>query len=375
MFLTTRPAVVGVLFGMVLATASIAETTEEAVDRLSRELIEVKAMLNATAEALEGTTSVSQSRIGGYGELHYNQVDGKDAVLDFHRFVLFFSHEFSDSIRFYSELELEHAFIEDSDDGESPGEVELEQAFVEFDLNDHTHAKAGVFLVPVGITNETHEPPTFYGVERNPVEKHIIPATWWEPGAALSGRVGGLSYDLAVHGGLKVDPANVKLRSGRQKAAKAVAENLAITGRLKYSGIAGLEVAGSVNIQDDLSQLDKDGLDSAVLLSVHAIWNKGPVGLRALYAAWDIDGQAAKTLEKDRQDGYFVEVSFRLTPKVGVFARYNGWSVTDGIDEIQQDVGFNWWPHERVVLKADIQRQNDEAGNSDGFNLGVGYQF
>lgn len=375
MFLTTRPAVVGVLFGMVLATASIAETTEEAVDRLSRELIEVKAMLNATAEAVEGTTSVSQSRIGGYGELHYNQVDGKDAVLDFHRFVLFFSHEFSDSIRFYSELELEHAFIEDSDDGESPGEVELEQAFVEFDLNDHTHAKAGVFLVPVGITNETHEPPTFYGVERNPVEKHIIPATWWEPGAALSGRVGGLSYDLAVHGGLKVDPANVKLRSGRQKAAKAVAENLAITGRLKYSGIAGLEVAGSVNIQDDLSQLDKDGLDSAVLLSVHAIWNKGPVGLRALYAAWDIDGQAAKTLEKDRQDGYFVEVSFRLTPKVGVFARYNGWSVTDGIDEIQQDVGFNWWPHERVVLKADIQRQNDEAGNSDGFNLGVGYQF
>lgn len=375
MFLTTRPAVVGVLFGMVLATASIAETTEEAVDRLSRELIEVKAMLNATAEAVEGTTSVSQSRIGGYGELHYNQVDGKDAVLDFHRFVLFFSHEFSDSIRFYSELELEHAFIEDSDDGESPGEVELEQAFVEFDLNDHTHAKAGVFLVPVGITNETHEPPTFYGVERNPVEKHIIPATWWEPGAALSGRVGGLSYDLAVHGGLKVDPANVKLRSGRQKAAKAVAENLAITGRLKYSGIAGLEVAGSVNIQDDLSQLDKDGLDSAVLLSVHAIWNKGPVGLRALYAAWDIDGQAAKTLEKDRQDGYFVEVSFRLTPKVGVFARYNGWSVTDGIDEIQQDLGFNWWPHERVVLKADIQRQNDEAGNSDGFNLGVGYQF
>lgn len=40
--------------------------------------------------------------------------------------------------------------------------------------------------MPVGIINETHEPPAFYGVERNPVEKDILPATWWEAGLAMN---------------------------------------------------------------------------------------------------------------------------------------------------------------------------------------------
>ena len=44
---------------------------------------------------------------------------------------------------------------------------------------DGLHVKYGVFLIPVGILNETHEPPTFYGVERS-VEKNIIPTTWWK---------------------------------------------------------------------------------------------------------------------------------------------------------------------------------------------------
>ena len=43
-------------------------------------------------------------------------------------------------------------------------------------------------LVPVGFLNEVHEPPTFYGVERNPVEKNVIPTTWWEGGIGISSR-------------------------------------------------------------------------------------------------------------------------------------------------------------------------------------------
>ena len=44
--------------------------------------------------------------------------------------------------------------------------------------------KAGLFLIPVGILNQTHEPDTFYGVERNNVEKNIIPTTCGEGGLA-----------------------------------------------------------------------------------------------------------------------------------------------------------------------------------------------
>ena len=102
---------------------------------------------------------------------------------------------------FFSELEIEHGVA-----GESQvGEVEVEQAFVEFDLNDRHTARAGVALLPVGIINETHEPTTFYGVERNPVENNIIPATWWAGGVGLSGEIApGWGYDVVLHEGLRV---------------------------------------------------------------------------------------------------------------------------------------------------------------------------
>ena len=56
-------------------------------------------------------------------------------------------------------------------DGTS-GYVELEQAYVEYDLTGSTSISAGLFLIPIGLLNQTHEPDTFYGVERNDVEKN-----------------------------------------------------------------------------------------------------------------------------------------------------------------------------------------------------------
>ena len=135
----------------------------------------------ATDEAIKAQVKLSnKTTIGGYGELHYNahrdddNSDNHKSQIDFHRFVLFINHEFNDKMRFVSELELEHSLSGD----DKPGEVELEQAYVEYDLTQKTSVIGGLFLIPVGILNETHEPPTFYGVERNDVEKNIIPTTW-----------------------------------------------------------------------------------------------------------------------------------------------------------------------------------------------------
>jgi hypothetical protein len=180
------------------------------------------------------------------------------------RFVLFFGHEFNDKTRFYSEFELEHSLVGDTGGG-TPGEVELEQAFIEFDLRAGLHAKAGLFLLPIGILNETHEPPSFYGVERNDVESIIVPSTWWEAGAAINGRWGSdWNWDLALTSGLQMPTTGsnaFRVRSGRQKVAKAVASDVAITGRLRYIGIAGLQAALTVQNQFDPNQAANDGLD------------------------------------------------------------------------------------------------------------------
>ena len=375
----------GLAVGALIYATTVAAVTDEEFKALQDQLNQL-----ADAVEQESTTETKQVHIGGYGELHYNNWEFPDGSkfreLDFHRFVLFFGYDFTDRIRFHSELEIEHAFVEDNNDGSgetAPGAVELEQAYIEFDLTDNMETKGGLFLIPVGILNETHEPTTFYGVERNPIEKNIIPTTWWEGGAALTGRFGstGLSYDLTVTSGLD---GGTNIRGGRQKVAKATANDLAYTGRLKYTGVPGLELAGTANYQSDMTQSADPTVNDGLLLSGHIIYNISQFQIRALYASWDIDVTANATAEdqaKDKQDGYYLEGSWKFVPAAGVFARYNVWD-NGGLgdtEETQTNVGINYWPHEQVVLKFDLQRQDHGAAKAakeaDGYNLGIGYYF
>ncbi|MEW6989881.1 porin [Colwelliaceae bacterium 6441] len=352
---------------------------QEVLKSLEKRLNETEQRIEATADQVEASTSndslFTNTTIGGYGELHYNNYEDKDAKVDFHRFVLFFGHEFSSKLRFFSEFELEHSLAGDG----KPGEVELEQAYVEYDYSDTLTTKTGLFLIPVGILNETHEPPTFYGVERNGVEKNIIPATWWEAGVALNYKAApGLAFDGAVTSGLKVGN-DYKIRGGRQKVANASAENLAYTGRVKYTGVPGLELAATLQYQTDLTQ-SAGGVDeaAATMFEAHAIYQVNDFTVRALYAAWDIDGDEAKALGRDEQTGWYVEPSYKFNEKVGVFARYSEYNNEAGASSANAvestSLGVNYYLHENVVLKADVE---DIGGAKDekGFNLGFGYNF
>src|SRR5262245_1798493 len=50
--------------------------------------------------------------VAGYMDFHFNKPLGDPGQLDFHRFVLLFGHSFTDRIKFWSELEVEHGFVE-----------------------------------------------------------------------------------------------------------------------------------------------------------------------------------------------------------------------------------------------------------------------
>jgi phosphate-selective porin len=361
---------------LTVATLGAAESVNERLLRLEEEVRDLRAGAD-TSHALSGV------HLGGYGELHYNNLSGSGGAsdkkeVDFHRFVLFIGHEFTDRIRFDAEVELEHSL---SGDGK-PGEVELEQAFVDFDLNDNHTLRGGLFLLPVGLINPTHEPPRFYGVERNAVENKIIPTTWWEAGVGAHGYVGdAVSYAAYLHSGLNTSSdSNYAVRSGRQKVAKADASDLAGTVALNWV-VPGVTVGGSVVYQSDVTQGSDATAGEGVLGELHAELRNGPFGLRALYAAWDLKGDGPESVGADSQYGWYVEPSYRLCDALGVFTRYSEWdnqagdaSLDSGKEQI--DLGFNWWPHEQVVVKADYQWQDNENGkDQEGFNLGIGYDF
>ena len=379
------------------------EDNKQAVQEAKLAAEEATEVAEAAAEAaespiLEGLQNIS---IGGYGEVHYNNYEAKNSgatpfdgednfkEFDIHRFVLFFGYQFSDDLRFHSEVEIEHGGVEPDGDPLG-GEVEIEQAYIEWDFAENTSALGGIFLIPAGIINETHEPDTFYGVERNTVESIIIPATWWAAGTALTHRFdSGLKLEFAAHEGLEIPTTGsnaFRVRSGRQKSSNADGSHLAYTGAATYSGIQGLEVGATIQHQDDASQVSGDGLEDGLLWTGHVAYDGNfggvGVGLRALYAEWDFDGDAIEAANDDEQHGWYIEPSIKpFGDSIGFFFRFEEVEGGRDRDEFEQwSVGLNYWLHEHVVLKADfVDREHDveaeEDRDYDGYNLGIGWSF
>ena len=360
----------------------IIQQQQKEIERLKAEQKVADSKINATADAVEKTATVanwaSRTTIGGYGEHHFNHFKNKDDQVDAHRFVLYVGHHFSDTVRFFSEVELEHGLTKDTADGSGPGEVELEQAYIAWDFTKGHTLTMGQFLIPVGIINETHEPDTFYGVERNNVESAILPSTWWETGAMVSGEIlPGFNYNVAVHSGLAIDPTgNGAVRGGRQKSAKATAEDLAYTGRLVYNAIPGLELSATYQYQADVTQ-GAAAEGEATFYELHARYQIANLTLTALTAEWDIDGSTFAANGSDQQEGSYLEASYKITPKLGVFVRQSQWDnrANSAVDtEIEQlDVGVNYWLTPTVVVKADVADQTN--ANGDAVNLGLGWSF
>lgn len=377
-------------------TASRQQQTDDRLQSNTASLIETRNQVTETRQHLEmaadaidsiAVSGIQQTSIGGYGELHYNNLDSGNEI-DLHRFIIFLGHEFSDNLRFFSELEVEHSIA-----GEGKvGEVELEQAYVQWDYSADHNAKAGLFIVPVGILNETHEPDTFFGVERNPVEKNVIPATWWEGGLALGGELRpGWSYDVAVHSGLSFATDNssaskrTSVRSGRQKVGKAPAESLAYTARIRYTGTPGFSWGLTAQYQADVTQSDINEVGvsdiDGLLLETNFVYQRGALKIKGLVAKWSFD-DAINSLNKgaDEQQGWYLEPSYMLTRKLGIFTRYSSYDLTAGAgsdsEQTQVNIGLNYWLDPRFVMKVDFQRQDNNSGSeNNGFSLGIGYSF
>lgn len=70
---------------------------------------------------------------------------------------MFTGYQFTDSIRFLSELEVERSIA-----GEGKvSEVDSEQAYIKWDATENLTAKAGLLLMPIGMVNKTHGPIPF----------------------------------------------------------------------------------------------------------------------------------------------------------------------------------------------------------------------
>lgn len=409
------------------ATPGMAQTSmEQKLQILQQEIDELRAQIQqvrtqkqqqapasavpaAAGDASDLTSGLASgaTTLWGYGEMNYNRFRDADrsSKADLRRFVFGFGHRFNDRLTFNSEVEIEHAVSSATD----KGEAEIEQAYLNYKFSDKLNVKAGLFLIPLGILNETHEPTTYFGVERNEVETRIIPTTWRELGFGVHGLVGeGLKYDIGVTTGFdagKLDDPSAGIRSAHQEGQLANAHDLSVYGALNYRRpgllIGGGAFTGNTGQNGQTNPLLKGVAARLTLWDVHAKYSVGRLDLQGLYAAGrigDADRLNAAFLASSPAPfaapkalkGWYTQAAYHVFKQgdfdLAPFVRYERYEIRqqeDVANGLLQDpknlervttLGLNFRLHSQVVLKTDVQTYaTDKTKNR--FNVGVGYLF
>ena len=365
---------------------------------------------------LSGAQSASSTALGGYGELTVNSPSNGPTIVDLRRLVLYVGHNFTDRFRLYSEFEMEHAVTSSTD----RGEFEVEQAFLDYLAWKWLNFRAGVIIMPVGIINVYHEPPTFNGVDRPETDDVIIPTTWREPGAGVFGGWRSLRWQLyAVNGfDAKGFTASAGLRDGHQEAQLALGHDWGVVARVDWAPLIGTDTGvsfyranadqnqdvfkGSEGSTVPVTIVEADargrwrGLEGR--FEIASVWIGGARRLNRALATQAIltnepfDGPVGyQLLGAYVELGYDVLHEVRMNRRVQLvaFGRYEhvdtqldlgpGLSRTPGNKRDLFTVGLTFRPLAEIALKLDYQRIWSDApapdDTVDKFNAGLAFMF
>ncbi|WP_461829437.1 DUF3373 domain-containing protein [Aquifex sp.] len=337
--------------------------------------------------------------IGGYGEVHYiNNPDAEPkSKIDLKRVIFYFGYSFSEKMKFNSEVEIEHAYVEG---GEESGGLAVEFAYIDYAFSPKFGLRGGMVLIPVGIVNEVHEPPTFMTADRPYLERYIIPTTWRENGAGVFGETELISYRAYLINGMKAEAGSYKpeapLKELRQNGALASADSLAFTGRLDFKLPKNLTVGISTFISG-VQNNKGDNLGNVYMFSLHLWWQ---------YAGWDIRFVGAYATVSDAEKisaelgtafperfyGFYIQTAYNILrhfdteQELYIFGMYEnlnryadtpaGYTKPQGAELQILNFGISYKPHPLVALKADYVREDyKDKKDNDLFRGALTWMF
>ena len=340
----------------------------------------------------------------GYGEMLLENFDSNSEAgaggapttrLDFLRAVVYTGYRFSDKFLFNSEIEVEHG-----------NEIFVEFAYVDFLASDYLTVRGGLLLLPLGLTNEFHEPNVFLGAKRPETESRILPSTWRENGAGILGSIGIVNYRAYFTNGFNgAGFTSAGLRGGRQRGVQARAANMAFSSRIDVTPVPGIfGGVGFYNGGSGQEQVVVNGerLDVGTQVAeVHGQAQLRGFDVRGLFANATVDdaGPASAALrlaavapiaERLRggyvQAGYNVLSQFNTRVALTPFVRYEQVDTQDRVpagftrdltrDGTFRTFGVDLKPIPNVVVKTDYQWITNAAGTGrNQFNVNLGYAF
>jgi hypothetical protein len=350
--------------------------------------------------------------MAAYGEVQFKQPFNKttkyNGELNAERMVLLFGYKFNNKTTFISEIEIEDV-----------KEVYLEQAFMNYQAKPWLNVQAGLILIPMGIINEYHEPTIFNGVNRPQIANALIPTTWREIGAGVTGNIpsAALRYQLyGVNGLLGYNNgAQLKgdkpMRGARQKGSQSVMTAPDLSAKINYYGIKNFDIGLATYIGTTESTLFNNvNRDSSNQLKMA---DSSVIGVRMLGADFrfkrkqlQIRGELfysafANTIEYNaftKRDlgksmlGYYLEVGYdvskalHMKKKLIPFVRYSEYNTHNSVESgtavnpsYRNEIitaGLGYFLDEAFVIKMDYEHYKN--GNDvivHQINAGLGFWF
>ena len=351
--------------------------------------------------------SVPKATIGGYADVMYNILSRQNLdnpsrnSFGQQRLVPFIFADITDRIKFATEIEIERG---GTNSPQGDGTIQVEFAQLDYLVDEKINLRGGILLMPVGKFNLLHDSPLNDLVDRPMVSRIIIPSTWFEAGAGIYGTfypttLSKLDYELyAVNGMTQTAGAitDLGVRNARGSVSRDRDDSKAIVGRLAFSPMLGIEIAGSGYHGQYKPSTATIGSGNIDIFAVDWTLQRGPFEVIG-EAAWvrisnnNATGVAGNGIGPAGMFGYYVQGNYHFMPEIlkrmapTHFSDASTFTATVRWEQVDTDtdnrttgggntlgnrreldrvtVGLNFRPIEDMVFKINWQynTQNDNA--------------
>lgn len=272
--------------------------------------------------------SAPKATVGGYADVMYNNLSRQNLdnpsrnSFGQQRMVPFIYADITDHIKFATEIEIERGGSNAPQSGD--GSMQIEFAQLDYLVNEAVNLRAGILLMPVGKFNLLHDSPLNDLVDRPMVSRIIIPSTWFEAGAGIYGTLypsslSKIDYELYAVNGMSAAAGSITdqgVRNVRGSVSRDRDQSKAIVGRVAFSPMLGIEVAGSgYHGQLNPGGQTNNGITGVSNITIAALdWTlqRGP---------FEVIGESAWTTITNpgtgpgKMHGYYVQGNYHFMPE------------------------------------------------------------
>ncbi|MCT4641831.1 MAG: hypothetical protein N4A33_05985 [Bacteriovoracaceae bacterium] len=338
--------------------------------------------------------------IGGYGEIVFNDKASQDQdnnetgsngtpKTEALRNIIYLGYKYNDKWILNSEIEIEHV-----------DEVYTEFLYIDYLKSDILNFRFGLSLMPIGLTNELHEPIFFNSVNRPDIEQYLIPTTWREVGIGAFGSFGSFDYKAFIFNGPDADSIasnqSKGIRKGRKKGGvneDASTKVYLLNGNYNFNTYSSL--GGSLFTGQASSITSNENLNMNIY-EVHGRYKKKAFGFKFLYTMIDFTNsdQWNKKNTNDiveKMSGFYTEFEYDIeldkSEILRPFVRYSQYNLNESFDKnvlIEQKslektntvLGLAYLPISQIIFKADYTIKKDKANKGiNEVNVGVGFVY